>query len=286
MQDFKKKMAKVGGVVSDKAAEVRISPNMSLVEMVRSLSQLLQVQVVNLGRQTVIPELKKRIRDLGLPGPFVRKKVLALCVGMAEKELRTIVHGTVQAGFKRADELITHPGCRTDSKLVAVGDEAEDVCGFLLTSGGYKAANFGLTEDASVSSNKFSSEMHKVVDPVLVKMMTTDKLGFLGDVLKRYGEVAVEESRAWLETDGKAAIDQAKELAALYTDTKGVEKALKSFKLLPKVAKMVNMNTIMYSKLTQMLTLPLLLAFSCWRWLRCRMQSARKSWGRLRSSQS
>lgn len=245
VEGFQKKMSKVGGQVSDKAAEVGIDPDMSLIEMIRSLSQLLQVQVINLGRQKVIPELKKRIKALGLPGPFIRKKVLALCVGMAEKELRKIVHGTVQVGFKKANESITPVGCRTDAcgfdgTLVAIGDEAEDECGFLLSTGGYKSANFGLVEDGAASGSKFSSEMHKVVDPTLVKMMTTDKLGFLGDVLKGYGEAAVEESKAWLAADGKAAIDQCKELAALHTaDTAELGAKLKGFNLLPKVALMV-----------------------------------------------
>eukprot|EP01052_Picozoa_sp_SAG31_P018412 SAG31_NODE_1303_length_8898_cov_11.100693_2_plen_1166_part_00 len=249
LDSYRAKITALGGVVNDKAAAIVLSTEATLVEQVRSLSQLMQLRAIHLARENIVPELEKRIKDLQLPGPFIRRKVLTLCAGLAEKELRKATHSTVFASFEKVNAQVCLPGCTTNASLDVVGGDAEDECGHLLSKGGYKSAEFGLLQDSN-ANNKFSSEMHKVIDPNVVKMIT-GKVGFLGELLQQYGETAVTASKHWEEKDGAVAIEQCKELAAVYVqDTESVRARLAGFNLLPAVVKTIE-NTLGQAKQTE-----------------------------------
>ena len=220
VEKFKTKMASIGGIVGEKAAAIGISTDMQLTQVIRSLSQLLQVQVINLARQKIVPEIDKRVEAVGLPGRLIVKKVKSLVYEMCEKELRKTVHKTIKVAFKKANEAVSIPGCAGDADNPADDDEAEDDCGFSVSGGGYKSAQFGL-EEKSGGDKKLAPMINKIIDPTLVQMLK-DQLGVIGEMMQGYGAQSLAAHGKWMTEEGNDAIAEVKKVAAKFA-AKGEE---------------------------------------------------------------
>eukprot|EP01047_Picozoa_sp_COSAG01_P031832 COSAG01_NODE_2276_length_8012_cov_3.670037_4_plen_429_part_01 len=165
VEKFKKKLESAGGVVAEKVAEIGLTADMSLTQLVRAMSQVLQVQVIALARDKIVPEIDAAVETCGLPGVLIVKKVKAIVYELAEKTIRKFSHQTIKMAVAKANASINPPGCKNDATLDD-GEEEEDPCGYLVSAGGYKAANFALAPGPG-DNNKLSEYLNKVIDPTV-----------------------------------------------------------------------------------------------------------------------
>lgn len=165
----KKKLESAGGVVGEKAAEIGLSAEMSLTQLVRAMSQILQVQVISLAREKIVPEIDAAVESCGLPGVLIVKKVKAIVYELAEKTIRKFSHQTIKMAVAKANASLNPPGCTNDAVLDD-GEEEEDACGYLVSTGGYKVAKFGLAPDPG-GNNKLSEYFNKVIDPTVCNVL-------------------------------------------------------------------------------------------------------------------
>ena len=127
---FQEKLSKMQGEVGEKAAEIGITADMSLEEKLRTFSQLLQVQVIQLARDKIVPVINKAVEKAELPGRLIVKKVKSLVYELAEKEVRKFTHDLCNSSFVNAMESVSIPGC--DSNIEAFEFDVDcDMCGYL-----------------------------------------------------------------------------------------------------------------------------------------------------------
>eukprot|EP01048_Picozoa_sp_COSAG05_P002682 COSAG05_NODE_114_length_18068_cov_60.696422_2_plen_492_part_00 len=128
---FQEKLSKMQGEVGEKAADIGITADMSLEEKLRAFSQLLQVQVIQLARDKIVPVIDKAVEKAELPGRLIVKKVKALVYELAEKEVRKFTHDLCKSSFDKAMESVSIPGC--DSNIEDFEFDVDcDMCGYLV----------------------------------------------------------------------------------------------------------------------------------------------------------
>ena len=195
---FHEQLLKTKGIVAEKAQEIGIHPDMTLTEIMRAFSQLLQVKVIELARLKIVPLIDKAVESADLPGLLIQKKVKLLVYEMAEKEVRKFVHDTVKESFKKATTSCSVPGCDVDVSPVGDEDGDIDASGYLKSLGGYKAAEFGLSTEP-ISANKYSDYINRVIDPTLMQQVK-ENLGIVGEMLVAYAEKAASSAQAWVRS--------------------------------------------------------------------------------------
>jgi Ca2+-binding EF-hand superfamily protein len=210
---FHEKLANLHGIVGDKAKEIAIAKDMAPHEKLRAFSQLLQVKVIQLAREKMVPVIDKAVEAVDLPGRLIVKKVRAIVYELAEKEVRTYTHSMVLTQFNNVTDEVSIPGCTTVCELEE--DDQTDDCGYLKDLGGYKAADFPLVPKASGENKQFAEYTNKVIDPVLMQQVK-DQMGIVAELMENYVSNATEASTTWMDETGSAEIAEAKEKAVLF----------------------------------------------------------------------
>lgn len=220
---LKEKLSKIGGEVAAQVDMLDLDTDCTANALRREFSKLVQVNVIDLARQKIIPQLNKAIDAVGLPNRVLVSQLRSIVYDMGEAIIRKSVNAKILAIYTSLMEQVKLPNVLEPEPEEE--EEEEDEFGYTADEDSYKDLHprFSLAPAPPGGAGALQAEVNKIVDKdVLTKMK--ESLGPILPVVEAFVAGAGSAGKRWYEDTGKLLLEEAEANAKAIFDKDQLKK--------------------------------------------------------------